>query len=130
MQCFESECGKAKIYVENDMPLGVFHDFLMLIKGNMIDRMVQAQKQEVEMNYLEIITKEPDRCGGNACIRNSRIPVWTLINYRRLGGSDTSILYDYPSLTSADLEAASEYYTAYTEEIDLAIRKNEEDDEK
>ena len=45
-QCFESPCGKASIYVENDMPLGVFHDFLMLIKGSMVDRMVESQKQE------------------------------------------------------------------------------------
>ena len=45
-QCFESDCGKSKIYVENDMPLGVFHDFLMSIKGTMVDRMVEAQKAE------------------------------------------------------------------------------------
>ena len=46
VQSFESPCGKSVIYVENDMPIGVFHDFLMLIKGNMVDRMVEAQKQE------------------------------------------------------------------------------------
>jgi len=45
-QCFESPCGKSRIYVDNDMPLGVFHDFLMMIKGSMVERMVQAQKQE------------------------------------------------------------------------------------
>lgn len=45
---FVSTCGKAKIYVENDLPIGVFHDFLMLIKGMMVDRMVSAHKEQVE----------------------------------------------------------------------------------
>lgn len=45
---FASECGKAKIYVENDLPIGVFHDFLMLIKGKMVDRMVAAHKEQEE----------------------------------------------------------------------------------
>lgn len=45
---FKSACGKAKIYVENEMPIGVFHDFLMLIKGMMVDRMVAAHKEQVE----------------------------------------------------------------------------------
>jgi len=47
---FESPCKKAKIYVEKDMPIGVFHDFLMFMKGNMIDRMVAAQKAEMEQS--------------------------------------------------------------------------------
>lgn len=45
---FSSEDGKAKIYVENDMPIGVFHDFLMAIKGLMVERMVVAHKEQVE----------------------------------------------------------------------------------
>jgi len=45
-QQFVSACGKAKIFVENDMPIGVFHDFLMEMKGMMVARMVTAQKEE------------------------------------------------------------------------------------
>src|SRR5438128_10746419 len=71
------------------------------------------------------ISKRPDRCGGDACIRDSRIPVWVLVNYRRLGGSDQDLLRDYPSLTAADLEAAWEYAAAHQEEIESAIRENE-----
>ena len=62
-QCFESECGKAKIYVENEMPLGVFHDFLMLIKGNMVDRMVEAHKAEAKQ--AEDMKKE--ECTTESC---------------------------------------------------------------
>lgn len=73
------------------------------------------------------ISKKTDRCGGDACIRDTRIPVWTLVNYRRLGGSDADLLRDYPALTPADLEAASEYYKSNAEEIERAIRENEEE---
>ena len=72
------------------------------------------------------ISKERDRCGGDACIRDSRIPVWVIVNYRQLGGSDGDLFRDYPSLTAADLEAAWAYYAANREEIDRAIRENEE----
>ncbi len=72
------------------------------------------------------ISKKPDRCGGDACIRETRIPVWVLVNYRRLGASDADVLRAYPGLTPADLEAAWEYAAANLAEIDRAIRENEE----
>jgi len=43
---FTSDCERAKIYVDNDMPIGVFHDFLMSIKGLMVDRMVAAHQEQ------------------------------------------------------------------------------------
>ena len=75
------------------------------------------------------VSQRPDRQGGDACVRDTRIPVWVLVNYRRLGGSDAGLLRDYPSLTAADLEAAWKYAAAHAEEIDRAIRENEEGDE-
>lgn len=47
---FLSDCGKARIYVENDIQIGVFHDFLMHIKGLMVDKMVKTHKQEEEIS--------------------------------------------------------------------------------
>lgn len=46
VQRFSSECGKAHLFVENSMPLGELHDFLMDIKGAMVERMVLAHKQQ------------------------------------------------------------------------------------
>jgi len=46
VQMFNSDCGKVKVLVDNDMPIGVFHDFLMELKGMMVDRMVEAHKQQ------------------------------------------------------------------------------------
>ena len=72
------------------------------------------------------ISQRPDRCGGDACIRDTRITVWGLVEWRRLGLSDDAILRSIPGLTPADLETAWEYATAHPEEIDQAIRLNAE----
>lgn len=48
VQLFESKCKRARFYIDNDMPIGVFHDILMEMKGLMIERMVAAHKQHVE----------------------------------------------------------------------------------
>jgi uncharacterized protein (DUF433 family) len=73
-----------------------------------------------------LISKQPDRCGGDACIRDLRIPVWAVVNYRRLGAADAEILRAYPSLRSSDLAAAFEYADAHPHEIEAAILRNEE----
>jgi uncharacterized protein (DUF433 family) len=49
-----------------------------------------------------------------------------LVIFRRQGATVEEILRAYPSLTVADLEAAWEYAAAHPEEIDPAIRENEE----
>jgi uncharacterized protein (DUF433 family) len=76
------------------------------------------------------ITRMPNRCGGEACVRDTRITVWGLASYRRLGMSDHAILAAVQGLTPADLEAAWEYTAAHEDEIDLAIRENEEGEEE
>ncbi|HKI32852.1 MAG TPA: DUF433 domain-containing protein [Gemmataceae bacterium] len=75
------------------------------------------------------ISKRPNFCGGDACIRDSRITVWGLVAYRRLGMSEADILEAVQGLTPADLEAAWEYAAANAEEIDRDIRENEEGEE-
>ena len=46
------------------------------------------------------ISKKPDRCGGDACIRETRIPVWMLVGYRRLGASDADVFRAYHGRTA------------------------------
>ncbi len=72
------------------------------------------------------IQKTPDVCGGSACIRNTRITVWGLVAWRRLGMSDAWIQEGIPGLTPADLEAAWAYSEQHPEEIDQDIKDNEE----
>ena len=72
------------------------------------------------------IQKRSDVCGGDACVRNTRVTVWGLVAWRRLGLSDRELLDRVPVLTQSDLEAAWEYTTAHADEIELALRQNEE----
>jgi uncharacterized protein (DUF433 family) len=74
------------------------------------------------------IRKTPGVCGGEACIGNTRIAVWLLVNARRLGVSERELLADYPVLTDGDLRAAWEYYVLHPREIDGAIARNESAD--
>jgi uncharacterized protein (DUF433 family) len=71
------------------------------------------------------ISKKPDRCGGDACIRDTRITVWGLVEWRRRGRSDTDILRSLPNLTADDLAAAREYAAAHPDEIERALWENE-----
>lgn len=77
-------------------------------------------------NTWQGIEKTPGVCGGDACIAGTRIPVWGLVESRRLGISEAQLLDDYPHLSAADLVNAWAYADASPDEIEEAIRKNEE----
>lgn len=72
------------------------------------------------------IAKTQNVCGGDACIANTRLPVWSLEQARRLGFSDTELLEAYPSLMISDLASAWAYVESNPTEVDRAIRENEE----
>jgi uncharacterized protein (DUF433 family) len=69
------------------------------------------------------IRKKPGVAGGSACVRDTRIPVWTLVRLRELGRTDAQLLEDYPSLTSSDLAAAWEYARGNADEIREVIAR-------
>jgi uncharacterized protein (DUF433 family) len=75
------------------------------------------------------VSNRESRCGGDACVRDTRITVWGLESFRRQGMSDTDIMAAVKGLTVCDLEAAWEYVASHRAEIDDAIRANEEDAE-
>jgi len=77
---------------------------------------------------LAPIRKTPGVLGGDACVGNRRIAVWMLVQAKRLGLRDEQLRTDYePPLTQAELDAAWDYHEKHREEIDQAIRDNEED---
>lgn len=79
------------------------------------------------IEYLRYrIQKTPGVIGGEACIRQTRIPVWLLISYRREGASDAHILEGHPDLSAADLVNAFSYADAHFDEIETVIREQEE----
>lgn len=67
----------------------------------------------------------PDVNGGEPCIVRTRIPVWVLVQSRRLGMSDADILHNYPTLRAEDLASAWAYYRTHQAEIDEQIAANE-----
>ena len=71
------------------------------------------------------IEKTPGVAGGSACIVRTRIAVWVLEGFRRLGWTEAKILASYPTLRAADLVHAWAYADAHRQEIDEAIRQNE-----
>jgi uncharacterized protein (DUF433 family) len=71
------------------------------------------------------IERNPGVCGGDPCIRGTRIPVWVLAQYRRLGMSEAEILKSYPTLQAEDLANAWVYEESNREEIDRQIAENE-----
>jgi uncharacterized protein (DUF433 family) len=71
------------------------------------------------------INRTPGVSGGDACIRQTRIAVWGLEEWRRAGLSDSDILAEIEGLTPDDLAAAWEYVAAHPDEIECATRDNE-----
>lgn len=76
-------------------------------------------------DLLSLIQKTPDVCGGDACIRKTRIMVWLLVSMKKRDKTDEEFFYDYPDLTSEDLAAAWEYYRLHPQEIEDAITAND-----
>lgn len=64
-------------------------------------------------------------CGGEPCVVRTRIPVWLLVQAKRLGTSEADLLRSYPSLRAEDLANAWAYARAHKDEIDEQIKANE-----
>ncbi|MEL6937906.1 MAG: DUF433 domain-containing protein [Cyanobacteria bacterium J06598_1] len=61
------------------------------------------------MNYQNIITVEPGKRSGKACIRGMRITVYDVLSYLASGMSPDEILADFPYLTQQDILACLSY---------------------
>ena len=78
------------------------------------------------MSEADRIVKTPGVCGGDARVKNTRISVWGLEEWRRLGWSDDRIRDAHPQLQPEDLSAAWVYVEQHPDEIEEAIRQNKE----
>lgn len=72
------------------------------------------------------IESTPTILGGEPCIVRTRIPVWLLVQARRLGSSEADLLSAYPALRAEDLANAWAYFYGHREEIEQQISENEE----
>lgn len=121
-------------YLDTGLSTAIFSDKIVRkIKAS--DRIVIAQEKEGRQEPREPshiashsshgIDKTPGVCGGDACIRHTRIPVWALVQLRQLGTDEADLLRTYPTLTAEDLVNAWSYYQSHTAEIEQQIADNE-----
>jgi uncharacterized protein (DUF433 family) len=87
---------------------------------------MKEQKWEGEGRGMAIgqrswVQKTPDVCGGDPCIRDTRITVHGLVEWRRLGLTDAQILDAVAGLTPDDFETAWDYYDHHRDEIEQII---------
>jgi len=71
------------------------------------------------------IESNPGVAGGEACIVRTRIPVWVLVQARRLGANEADLLRSYPTLRAEDLANAWAYARLHGDEIERQIIENE-----
>lgn len=55
------------------------------------------------------IVADPAVCGGEPCIRDTRIPVYIILSHLAAGEDYSTILKNFPKLTQADILAALDY---------------------
>jgi uncharacterized protein (DUF433 family) len=111
------------------------YDFLMsrLARAEqLLSEMTRAEKAQVLQWVVQDlgdafpgIESRADVCGGDPCIVRTRIPVWLLVQARRLGTSEADLLRAYPTLRAEDLSNAWAYSRAHSEEVDRQIQENE-----
>ena len=98
----------------------------------LIARLSRAEKAQLLQSVVRDlgdafpgIDSMPGVSGGEPCIVRTRIPVWVLVQARRLGVSEADLLRAYPTLRAEDLVNAWAYHRAHRGEIDAQIADNE-----
>jgi uncharacterized protein (DUF433 family) len=98
----------------------------------LLSEMTRAEKSQVLQWVVQDlgdsfpgIESSPDVCGGEPRIVRTRIPVWLLVQARRLGTSEAELLRAYPTLRAEDLANAWAFYRAHRDEIGQQIQENE-----
>jgi uncharacterized protein (DUF433 family) len=82
----------------------------MTLKERLLETIASLPDHQVEETFQFVqrlqapIRKVASICGGAARIRDTRIPVWTLVAYRNQGATDLELLENYPGLTIEDLQ--------------------------
>jgi len=94
-------------------------DFVLSIK-NQVFKAVYLQNED-----NQLIPKTPGICGGSPHIRNTRIPLRSLVHYQKLGTSDSELLEIYPTLKQQDLNAVWQYYALHQNEIEQEIEQED-----
>lgn len=72
------------------------------------------------------IVRRKGVCGGDPCVRGTRVAVWFLQHKRSIGRTIAQIIASFPFLSKEDVHAAFDYADSHAEEIEQQIRENTE----
>lgn len=73
------------------------------------------------------ISKRIGVCGGRSVIDETRIPVWSIIKWHKIGMSVEDIIREFPQLTPSQIHDAFSYYYDNQDEIEKDIVENEDE---
>lgn len=71
------------------------------------------------------VTSNKSICGGAPSIDGTRIPVWSIIKWYKIGMSIEEIMNEFPQLMPAQIHDAFSYYYDHQNEIEKEIAENE-----
>ena len=109
----------------------------MILSLNNVEALISKLSSTKKTLILDFISKElggsfpgiektANVCGGSACVIRTRIPIWTLISFKKMGVTYNRLLESYPTLRQQDLNNSWAYYKANKKEIERDITENEE----
>jgi uncharacterized protein (DUF433 family) len=70
-------------------------------------------------NYKSIVSRNPNKCFGKPCIRETRISVSDVFNWSAKGMISNEILTDFTELTEGDILAFLSYAADREHKIEL-----------
>ena len=73
------------------------------------------------------ISKDKEVCGNRSIVTGTRIPVWSIIKWYKLGMSVEDIIRDFSQLTPSQVHDAFSYYYDNQAEIENDIIENEDE---
>jgi len=80
-----------------------------------------VEKQEIGKKLSHRIVSDPNICGGEPCVAQTRIPVWVVLSHLAAGEDTEAVLRNFPRLSKDDIQACLEYasYLATEKAISL-----------
>ncbi len=73
------------------------------------------------------VTRKKGVCGSRSIIGGTRIPVWSIIKWYKLGMLIEDIMREFPQLTPSQVHDAFSYYYDNQKEIEGDIAENEDE---
>ncbi len=71
------------------------------------------------------VAEYPGVCGGYPVIRETRIPIRLVVQFARDGASVDELATMWPTVTTAQIQGALDYYAQHPHRVDEDIARNE-----